>query len=281
MDFDPRPTKYPFPENTDGHYITIKKNDGTVFDENYPYVDRSFGMRSRQFWVRVLLNTIVFPMARVKLGLRIRGRENLKKHRELLEKGAVTCSNHVHFWDYICVLRALRPAKPYVPVWAPNVRGESGSLVRAVGGVPIPEGDIRATAAFIDAIRGVLDGGRLHFYPEGSMWEFYRPIRPFKTGMAYIACKYEKPIVPMAFSYRRPGWIRRKVFGQTALLELTVGEPLLPGESLPQKERVKDLTVRCHEAVCALAGFAPGEKIYAPLFEDSKRVDYYTDKYGV
>ncbi|MBO4869033.1 MAG: hypothetical protein J5585_04925, partial [Clostridia bacterium] len=122
MDFDPRPTKYPFPEKTDGHYIKIKKNDGTVFDENYPYVDRSFGMRFKQFWVRLLLCTIVFPMARIRLGLRIHGRDKLKKHRELLSKGALSCSNHVHYWDYICVMKALRPVKPYVPVWAPNVR---------------------------------------------------------------------------------------------------------------------------------------------------------------
>lgn len=280
MGFDPRPTKYPFPEKTDGHYITIKKNDGTVFDENYPYIDRSFGMRFRQFWVRLLLNTIVFPMARVKLGLRIRGRDKLKKHRELLSKGAVTCSNHVHYWDYICVMRALRPVRPFVPVWAPNVRGESGGLVRCVGGIPIPEDDVRATLAFTRSLGEALDGGMVHFYPEGAMWEFYRPIRPFKQGAAQIAIRFDKPILPMAFSYRRPGWIRRKIFGQLALFDLTIGEPIFADSSLPRRERIKDLTGRCHEAICKLAGITPEEKLYPAIFDDSKRIDYYTDKYG-
>ena len=281
MGFDPQPTKYPFPESTDKHYITLKKDDGTVFDESYPYVDRSFGMRFRQFWVRVLLNVIVFPAARVRLGLRIHGKDKLKNHRELLKRGAVSVSNHVHFWDYICVMRAVRPVKPYVPVWAPNVRGENAALIRLVRGIPIPEGDLHATRAFSQAVDGVLDGGWFHVYAEGSMWEFYRPIRPFKTGAAYIAIRNEKPIVPMAFSYRRPGWIRRKIFGQLALFDLNIGEPIFADDSMPKRERVSDLTARCHAAVCELAGIKPEENIYPAIFNDTKRVDYYTDKYGV
>ena len=281
MSFDPRPTKYPFPEKTDEHYITIKKNDGTVFDENYPYVDLSLWMRFRQFWVRVLLNVIVFPAARVRLGLRIHGRDRLKKHRELLANGAVSVSNHMHFWDYICVMRALRPSKPYVPVWAPNMRGENAALIRLVRGIPIPENDLHATRAFSEAVDGVLDGGWLHVYPEGSMWEFYRPIRPFKTGAAYIAIRNGKPIVPMAFSYRRPGWIRRKIFHQLALLDLNIGEVLFADASLPKHRQIEDLTARAHAAVCSLAGIEPQDKLYPAIFNDSRRVDYYTDKYGV
>lgn len=47
--FDPKSTKFPYPENTDQHYIILKKDDGQVFDENYPYVDESFSMRFKQF----------------------------------------------------------------------------------------------------------------------------------------------------------------------------------------------------------------------------------------
>ena len=41
MPFDPKVTKYPYTEYTDQHYLVVKKNDGTVFDKNYPYIDRS------------------------------------------------------------------------------------------------------------------------------------------------------------------------------------------------------------------------------------------------
>ena len=32
--FDPRTNKFPYPIDTDKHYLVVKKNDGTVFDEN-------------------------------------------------------------------------------------------------------------------------------------------------------------------------------------------------------------------------------------------------------
>lgn len=280
MGFDPKTDKYPYPETTDRHYIILKKNDGTVFDENYPYLDRSAGFRFKQFWVRVCLNVLVFPVARIRLGLRIKGRKNLKKHKELLKGGALSCSNHVHFWDYISVMRAIRPHHPNVLVWAENVRGENKKLIRLVGGIPLPENSVRATVACMRATKEALDGGWLHVYAEGSMWEYYRPIRPFKSGIGYISCRTGKPIVPMAFSYRKPGWIRRRIFRQIALFDLSIGEPILPDETLVFKEREEDLVKRCHEAVCRLAAITPEENLYPPVFDNSKRVDYYTDTYG-
>ena len=35
MSFDPKPNRYPYPEQTDQHYLSIKKDNGLVFDENY------------------------------------------------------------------------------------------------------------------------------------------------------------------------------------------------------------------------------------------------------
>ena len=280
MGFDPKTDKYPYPKSTDKHYIILKKNDGAVFDENYPYVDNSPGFRFKRFWVRVCLYLLVFPVAKIRLGLRVKGRKNLKKHKELLSCGALSCSNHVHFWDYIAVMYALRPRSTDVLVWAENVRGENKKLIRMVGGIPIPDSGVRATVACMKATKQYLDGGWLHVYAEGSMWEYYRPVRPFKSGIGYLSCRTGKPVVPMAFSYRKPGWIRRRIFRQIALLDLAIGEPLLPDESLDLKERETDLVRRCHEAVCRLAALTPEENLYPPIFDNSERVDYYTDVYG-
>ncbi len=280
MGFDPETDKYPYPKETDRHYIILKKNDGAVFDANYPYVDRSPGFRFKRFWMRVGLFLLAFPVAKIRLGLRVKGRKNLKKHKELLAGGALSCSNHVHFWDYIAVMYALRPRRTDVLVWAENVRGENKKLIRMVGGIPIPDSGVRATAACMKATKEYLDGGWLHVYAEGSMWEYYRPVRPFKPGIGYLACRTGKPIVPMAFTYRKPGWIRRKLFRQIALLDLTIGEPLLPDETLDKKERETDLVKRCHEEVCRLAALTPEENLYPPIFDRSERVDYYTDVYG-
>ena len=79
----------------------------------------------------------------------------------------------------------------------------------------------------------------------------------------------------MAFSYRRPGWIRRVIFKQIALLDLHIGEPLLPNKDLPYAERKMDLLLRSHRAVCELAGIKPEENIYPPVYDHSRRIDYY------
>ena len=283
MAFDPKTNKFPYPIETDKHYLKVHMDRGIVFDTEYPYIDRSKPFRFRQSMVRMLLYVLVFPLCRIRMGLKIEGRENLKKHKEVLKGGAVSIANHVHMWDYIAVMRAIRPFRSNLLSWAPNINGENGTLIRMVGGIPIPENNIAATKTYLRTIRDLLrdEHGWLHIYPEGSMWEYYAPIRPFKRGAAHIACDSEKPILPLGFSYREPGWIRKKIFHQIATFTIRVGEPLYPDSSLSAKEREKDLTERCHDAVCELAGIEPEKNLYPAVFDNSKRIDYYTDTYGV
>ena len=280
--FDPKTNRYPYTEQTDRHYLEVKKNRGIVFDADYPYIDDSFRFRFVDFLFRVALRLIVFPAVQIRLGFRVKGKSNLKEYRDVINNGIVSVCNHVHMWDYLALLCAIKPRRPRLLSWAPNINGENGTMIRHVGGIPIPEGDVKATKTFLRTIKDLLGGGGwLHVYAEGSMWEYYAPIRPFKQGAAYFACKNDVPILPLAYSYREPGWIRKNIFRQIACLTLNIGEPIYPDKTLPDKQRQNDLTVRCHEAVCALAGFKPGENIYPPAFEDSKRIDYYTDTYGV
>ena len=273
--FDPKTTKYAYPEYTDGHYLEVKKDDGTVFDENYPYVDKSKGFKFKQFWTRVLIVLIVFPMTKIRLGLKITGRQNIKKNKEALSHGAITIANHVHMWDYLSVMMATRYRWPYLLSWMKNVSGESGPLVRMVGGIPIPENNLKATMKFVNAVDGVLKEGKfVHIYPEGSMWEYYAPIRPFKNGAFYFAVSNHVPVIPMGFSYRKPGWIRRKIFKQIALFNLNIGEPLFVNASLDKKEQELDLIKRAHEAICELAHIEKGKNIYSPIYNKSKKIDY-------
>ena len=271
--FDPKPIKYPYPEFTDHHYMAIKKNNGLVLTKDYPYIDSSFGFRFKQFLIRLVLVIIVFPLSYFRIGLRIKGRKNLKKHKAELKDGAVTVSNHVHKWDFIAITKALRYRFPRVIVWSNNVRSEDAFLIRMMGGVPIPDNNMEAMIAFTKSIDNYLrSGGFLQIYPEGSMWEYYAPIRPFKRGAASIAIKNNKPIIPMVFTYRKPGWIRRKIFHQMALFTLNIGEPILANPELEKSAQIDELTIRVHEEMCHLAGFDE-QNIYSPLYNNSKRVD--------
>ena len=283
MMFDPKTDRFPYPPETDKHYLKVHKDRGIVFDTEYPYIDRSKGFLFRQGVVRFLLNAFVFWIAAIRMGLKIEGRENIRKYKDVLKNGVVSVANHVHMWDYIAVMTAIRPFRSNLLAWAPNVNGENGTLIRMVGGIPIPEGNTAATKTYLKVMRDLLQNrhGWLHRYAEGSMWEYYRPVRPFKRGAAHIACDSDKPILPLGFSYREPGWIRKHIFRQIATFTLHVGEPLFPNKELNAKEREKDLLIRSHEAVCRLVGIDPEENLYPAVFDNSKRIDYYTTTYGV
>lgn len=281
--FDPKTNKFPYPKDTDRHYLKVRKDRGIVFDADYPYIDRSKRFRFLQGAVRCGLYALVFPLCRLRLGLKIEGRSNLKKHRDTLKNGVISVSNHVHMWDYIALMCAIRPYRPNVLSWAPDINGENGTLIRLTGGIPIPETGMAATRAQMSAVRRLLrdDHGWLQIYSEGSMWEFYAPIRPFKRGASFLACDSDKPVLPLGFSFREPSWLRKRVFRQIATVTLRIGEPLFPRGELTGKDREQDLTVRTHDAVCRLAGIDPAENLYPPLFDNAKRVDYYTTTYGV
>ena len=107
------------------------------------------------------------------------------------------------------------------------------------------------------------------------MWEYYQPIRPFKRGASHFAIKNDKPIIPLAFSYRKPGFIRKKLFHQEAKYTLHIGELLYRNESLPFDQQEEELTIRCHQEICKLAGIDPKENKYPPIFDNTTRVDYY------
>ena len=68
------------------------------------------------------------------------------------------------------MLKAIRPHLQYHPGWKINFEGPNGPLIRWVGGIPIPTGNIRAMVKFIKAIAEVLETKkRLHFFQEGNM----------------------------------------------------------------------------------------------------------------
>ena len=281
MVFDPKPNRYPYPEDTDKHYLNVKKNNGLVFDVNYPYIDTSKKFRRSENFTRFLLKVIVFPLTRIRFGLRIKGRENLKKYKDVIDKGVVSVCNHVHMWDYLGILLSIK-RRAHVLTWAPNIRGENGKMLRSVGAIPIPENDMQATRKYIEVVDNYINnGGWLHIYAEGSMWEYYQPIRPFKRGAAYFACENNKPVIPLAFSYRKPSWFRKFFFKQYAKFTLNIGEPIYPNLALNRTQMEIDLTKRMHDACCLLSGVDPKDSIYQPVYNHDKRVDYYTKKYGV
>ena len=270
--FDPKSKKYPYPEYTDMHYLKIKKDRKIIFDENYQYIDKSKSFKFKQFLVRILLRLIVFPMVKIRLGLKIYNKGLLKKYKKDLKEGIITVSNHIHMWDYLAILRLLKPIKPYVLVWDKNINGESGNLVRLVGGIPIPIDSLKAKLAFLSGIKEIMNNNKcMHVYPEGSMWELYPYLRPFKKGAFRFAYEYDKKILPLVFSFRKPSWIRRCIFKQEACLSLSICEMKEIDKTLDKNDAIEKLTISTFEDMVKTAGIE--DNPYQSIFKNDKKVE--------
>ncbi|MDR2029049.1 MAG: 1-acyl-sn-glycerol-3-phosphate acyltransferase [Treponema sp.] len=243
-----------YPANPDDHMLLRPKEVEVILDERYPFLDKSLSFRIRSALIYLGIFTLVFILLPLRFALKIEGRKILKKHRALFRNGALTVSNHVLRWDFLCILQAVRFRRLYFPAWKENISGPDRNLIRLVGGIPVPT-DIHVIKYFNQAFDELHRKKKwFHVFPEGSNWPYYQPIRPFKKGMFTMAHKYQLPVIPMAFSYRPARGLYRLFKKNYPLITLRVGEPILPDPSLPRKEAVNLLRNQCHKAVVELAG---------------------------
>ena len=267
---------YQYPERSDSHMLVLKRTRTVHLDENYEYMPKGVLFRIKRALVAAVLHTVVFPLTHLTHGLRIYGRENLKKHKKELKNCAITVSNHVFMWDYLCVLKAIRPHISYFPAWKPNFESGFHAFMRILGGMPIPEGDIRATLSFKMAMDEVVESGKwLHVFAEGSLWYFYPDIRPLKPAVFRYAAKYGKPLIPITMSFRpRKGF--RKIFGKGPFVDLHIAEPLYADESLPLREAADELRARAYRIMQEMNGILPGD----PTYNEDQNIDHYQKTMG-
>lgn len=229
-------------------------------DEHYPYVDDSCKNRlSIKFAYFFILRICLNLLLHIKMGLRIRGREVLKRHKDNLKNGAITIANHMFRLDCPCVLLAVRArSTTRIPMFAPNFRTKDSVFLQIVGGIPIPEPETGLSAmkkfneAFDEFHRR---GWWFHIFPEACRWDMYKPLRPFQKGAFTMSYKYAKPIVPCVITYRERKGIYR-LFGpkELPLLTVTIGEPLYPDTTQPRKTEVERLRETAHQQMQRMAG---------------------------
>ena len=76
---------YKYPERSDEHMITVKHLRDTHFDENYTYLEKGFWHKIKRGLLFIILNILVFPVCTIRHGLRIKGKNILRKHRKALQ----------------------------------------------------------------------------------------------------------------------------------------------------------------------------------------------------
>ena len=251
-----------YPDKPDARMVQFKITHERIIDEHYPFLDKSFKFRFMRGLMHLGIYTLVFTLSPLRYGLKIKGRSILRKYRKLFKSGAMTVSNHMHRWDFLFVLQAVRYRLMYFPVWKEQLNGSDENFVRLAGGIPIPE-DIRTIRCFNQAFDEIHAKKKwIHVYPESSRFDYFQPIRPFKKGVFTMAHRYNLPVIPIAFSYRKPrfpftlaNWLR-SLRGKQKLpmVTLNIGEPLVCDENLSRKEAVQKIRKDCHEAIVRLAG---------------------------
>jgi 1-acyl-sn-glycerol-3-phosphate acyltransferase len=251
--------------------LTLKRTRKIHLDKDYEYMPRGKMFMLKRAGVAVLLNLIVFPLMHLTHGLRIYGKQTLKKHNKEFKNGAITISNHVFMWDYLAVLKCIRPQFPNFPAWDKNIKGPTGGLIRTIGGIPVPTKDLRGMIAFKNAFEKLLKENKwIHFFPEGSLWFYYPDIRPLKPAVFELACKFNKPVIPIGFSFRKRRGLY-KLFWNMPCVDVHIGVPLLPNNNLPMNERIKELHLRSYIKLQNLVGIKEGD----PTFNINQNIDEY------
>jgi 1-acyl-sn-glycerol-3-phosphate acyltransferase len=263
---------YEYPARSDEHMLKVKHLVDTNFDEKFPYLDKSLWFKIKRVLLWIGLQLIAFPVCcNLIHGLKIHGKENLKKHKKLLKNGAITICNHVFMLDYLCVLKCIRPHLQFHPGWKTNFEGSNRGFIRLIGGIPVPTDNMRAMVKFKKAIDEVLDSGKwLHFFPEGSLWFYYPDIRPLKPAVFRFAVDSDKPIIPLTISFRKRRGLYR-IWKRKPCATIHIGEPLLVNKEISKGEAVIDLQKRAYHIMQVMNGINPGD----PTYNEDLNIDNY------
>lgn len=211
----------------------------TVVDESFPFIRKGLIWRIAGFAVYYIVALpLVFLMCKVSFGLRIKNRRAVRKVRKT---GYFLYGNHTHFTDAYTAPLVAFPKKAFIianpdAVSIPGLR----AVVMMLGCIPIPTVR-KAMPKFVEAVETrIKEGNAVAVYPEAHIWPFYTKIRPFSANSFHYQAKLNVPCVPMTMTYRN-----RRLFGLIKLnkpgMTLHIGEPIMPDESLPERERRQQL----------------------------------------
>lgn len=253
---------YDYPTDIHQHMIDppqVRKND---LDKNFAYYDTSKWYKFKRFIWFIIHNTLIRLFIFFRYKLHIYGKENLKKYKSILDKGFVSVCNHVFDLDFACLKTALLPRNGFVMVWHNNHLRKIGKMLHEYGTIPIPRDDFNASLKMFRDIKHLLNDGKwLHIYAEETMWYYYQGLREFRDGAFYIACQNDRPILPLAISFRPAKGIMKLWKKNEPCVNVSIGELLFPNKELEMDDRIADLRDRAHAQVeKQLWEYTPEEK---------------------
>lgn len=251
-----------YPDYPFTRMVNVKVQDSSTgrfqFDDTYPYLDDSFSYKFNRCVNAFVLRWLDNIYHRVCLGLRIEGRDILKKYKKELAGGGVSICNHVFREDAVMVCRALGKYRTmHIPVFAKHLNNSRLYywMIRYLGGIPIAE-----TMSGMKAFNTALDTYHarkewIHVFPEEVRWDFYPYIRPFRKGPFTMAYKYDCPLVPLVITFRkRTGLYRLTGPKDMPLFTIKILEPVFPDRSKTRESEVLRMMKVAHDRMVEGAG---------------------------
>ncbi len=135
---------------------------------------------------------VVFIIAKIVYGLRVKGRRNLRGHRS-----AMIAANHCQYLEPGISGVAVWPRKILFSAEENNVtRKDVGWLTRLLRAFGIPDDNPLAIGPFLKKALG--KKWLVHFYPEGTIsWRSQEP-GPFLEGVFFFSFLNGVPVIPLA-----------------------------------------------------------------------------------
>ena len=219
--------------------IIPKKIDGSYRYDR----DTFWGRLAHFFWYRMVAVPLAFCYLKLFFFHRIVNRKVLSSFGK---KACFLYGNHTQpTADALIPTFLSHPHDAYVIVHANDVSMPYlGRITPYLGAIPLPD-DLAATRNFQAILqKRVQENAPVYLYPEAHIWPYYTGIRPFSEQSFFYPVKYNTPVFCFTNTYQR----RR--FSDRPKLVTYVDGPFYPDESLPPRERRKDLRDRVYACMC-------------------------------
>lgn len=216
-------------------------------DGSFRYLGTSaFKRFTHFFWYRVVAMPIAFLYTKIKFLQKI---ENAGVLKEAKMTGYFLFGNHTQdIGDAFLPNMIDKKKDKYIIVHPNNVSIPGiGKVAVSLGALPLPD-DHAAYRNFSAAIETrVREKKAIVVYPEAHIWPYYTKIRPFPDASFAYPIKYGLPTYCFTNTYQR-----RKHSKKPRIMTYVDG-PFYPDESLPMKDRRRDLRDRVYDCMCARA----------------------------